>query len=121
MNETLPQPMSFRRRCRRSPIEIQCISDATLVFGPKRLRLSRSEFRRGRAYRHPTMACHRVTLALARERRGLFFRNGLAHAMRGRLVARAPLAVKCTSRRNGNSVHASFITVNVDYWKSEYP
>ena len=24
---------------------------------------------------------------------GLFFRNGLAHAMRGRLVARAPLAV----------------------------
>ena len=45
---------------------------------------------------------------------GLFFRNGLAHAMRGRLVARAPLAVKCTSRRNGGSVHASFITVNVD-------
>jgi hypothetical protein len=34
--------------------------------------------------------------------------------MRGRLVARAPPAVKCGSRREGCSGHASFITVNVD-------
>jgi hypothetical protein len=37
MDETPTQPISFRRRCRRSPKEIQCIRDATLVFGPQRL------------------------------------------------------------------------------------
>ena len=42
MDETPTQPISFRRRCRRSPKEIQCIRDATLVFGPQRQRLSRS-------------------------------------------------------------------------------
>ena len=36
IKETPAQPRSFRRRCRRSPKEIQCVRDATLVFGPQR-------------------------------------------------------------------------------------
>ena len=46
MDETPTQPISFRRRCRRSPKEIQCIRDATLVRSQCQ-RLSRSGALRG--------------------------------------------------------------------------
>ena len=41
-------------------------------------------------------------------------REQLAPEIQLTLPHAARLAVKCTSRRNGGSVHASFITVNVD-------
>ena len=49
MKETPAQPRSFRRRCRRSPKEIQCIRDATLMFGSERQRLGDGERRKPRA------------------------------------------------------------------------
>ena len=45
IKETPAQPRSFRRRCRRSPKEIQCVRDATLVFGPQRKAVCRNTSR----------------------------------------------------------------------------
>jgi hypothetical protein len=36
MDETLAQAIAFRRRDHSSPKEIQCVRDATFVFGPQR-------------------------------------------------------------------------------------
>jgi hypothetical protein len=45
IKETPAQPRSFRRRCRRSPKEIQYVRDATLVFGPQRKAVCRNTSR----------------------------------------------------------------------------
>jgi hypothetical protein len=45
MNETLAPPISFRRRCRRSPKEIQCVRDATHLFGARARSLRRLDDR----------------------------------------------------------------------------